>query len=325
MLLRGVALICLMTGAAFAQLPNFYNKVSRITWVAKNMDRVADGWAKLGLSGLQAYGDVTFQEAEYRGKSVTVTVGVTTGFLGEVAVDILSPAEGNDALNAFLTRHGDGVFAIVHEVSSMEEMKNEIARMKGLGVGVLQTLSVDGGSGPITFTYFDTEAQGKYVLGLVYWPGGSPAGYEKGKISQIAFVAKDPDAASAYWQKLGFPKMEKTQTVPRGMMYRGKPEKYPLDLWWQRHTQLAYEWTTPPAAGPSVYAEYAKKHGEGIQHLGVPVSDMEKTVAELEKAGYPVVQSGAWGEEGKKGSGRFAYMDTESVGGVNAELLWSFK
>jgi len=34
--------------------------------------------------------------------------------------------------------------------------------------------------------------------------------------------------------------------------------------------------------------------------------------------------SGGWGERGKPGSGRFAYMDAHSLGGVDVELLWSF-
>lgn len=36
-----------------------------------------------------------------------------------------------------------------------------------------------------------------------------------------------------------------------------------------------------------------------------------------------LVQSGAWGEKGKPGSGRFAYADTSAIGGVTIELLWN--
>ena len=95
-------------------------------------------------------------------------------------------------------------------------------------------------------------------------------------------------------------------------------------MYWQRHTQLAYEWIVPPAE-PSFYGEFLKAHGEGIQHFGVPTGDMDKSIAEYEKLGHKVAQSGAWGEAGKKGSGRYAYMDTDVIGGVSAELLWSMK
>jgi hypothetical protein len=51
------------------------------------------------------------------------------------------------------------------------------------------------------------------------------------------------------------------------------------------------------------------------------VDDLEKSIADYQKLGYSIGQSGAWGETGKKGSGRYAYMDTDSIGGVVAEVI----
>ena len=42
-------------------------------------------------------------------------------------------------------------------------------------------------------------------------------------------------------------------------------------------------------------------------------------------SGYKVAQSGGWGEAGKPGSGRFTYIDTDSIGGVLIELLWNYR
>ena len=64
-------------------------------------------------------------------------------------------------------------------------------------------------------------------------------------------------------------------------------------------------------------AAFLKKHTEGIQHLGMPVDDLNKAVADYEKLGYHVWQSGAWGDVGKKDSGQYDYMDTDSIGGVS--------
>ena len=69
-----------------------------------------------------------------------------------------------------------GWHAIVHEVASQAEMAKEIKRMRALGVGVLQQVSFDREGKRVTYTYFDTEPQGKFVLGLVYWPGGAHLG-----------------------------------------------------------------------------------------------------------------------------------------------------
>ncbi len=322
MIIRTLLALFLVSACGWAQLPDFYKKVGRLTWVVKDVDRVVNGWSKLGLSGVQDYGEVDFPDTRYRGKAVQATFRIATGYLGDVAVDFFQPAGGENAFSEFLARHGEGIFGVFHQVSSSAEFEREIERMRSLGVAVLQGASVDSGNGATRYVYFDTRPQGKYALGLILNP---PAGASSGnfKLTQVAFVVRDPEAVSSFWSKLGFPALTKTRSEPRGMRYRGKPVTYGMDLWWQRHTSQAYEWTVP--AEGSVYAEFAKAHGEGIQHLGIAVEDMDKAIAEYEKLGFSVIQSGAWGEEGKKGSGRFAYMDTQSIGGVHAELLWNFR
>jgi hypothetical protein len=58
--------------------------------------------------------------------------------------------------------------------------------------------------------------------------------------------------------------------------------------------------------------------------MGLPVDDLDKSVAAYEKMGYRVSQSGAWGDVGKPGSGRYAYMNTDSAGGIVVELTQSY-
>ena len=319
--LRYLVVCAVMADICLAQLPEFYQRVNRVTWLVKALDRPLKGWAQLGLSGIREHRDLAL-EGQYRGRPVSIKARGATGTLGNLTVDMLQPAEGDDAFTDFLARHGDGIFSIVHEVATAGDMTKEIERMRGLGVGVLQQLTVKGDPGPMTLTFFDTEGQGKYVLGLVYWPGGAPPAGSPGKISHIAFVVREAEEPSAYWQKLGFPAMPKAHASPReDSRYHGKPLWLDFDVCWQRHTNFTYEWIIPPATPPNLYADFLKTHGEGIQHLGVPVEDLEKSIAEYGKLGYSVAQSGAWGETGKKGSGRYAYMDTDSIGGVVAELI----
>jgi hypothetical protein len=52
---------------------------------------------------------------------------------------------------------------------------------------------------------------------------------------------------------------------------------------------------------------------------------MDRAIAEWGETGFRVTQSGAWGQAGRKGSGRFAYLDTEKIVGVALELLWNFR
>jgi Glyoxalase/Bleomycin resistance protein/Dioxygenase superfamily len=97
-----------------------------------------------------------------------------------------------------------------------------------------------------------------------------------------------------------------------------------FDVGYQHYDQFSYEWIIPPLSPPNVYADFLKSHQEGIQHLGMPVEDLAKAVAEYEKLGYHVAQSGAWGDVGKKGSGQYDYMDTDSTGGISIELMHSY-
>ena len=312
--------LLLLTTAAHAQLPDFYKRVNRVTWLVKSLDPPAKGWSQFGLTNIQEH-NLTYA-GEYRGKPVSIHARAITGSIGNFTIDFLQPTGAGNAFSDFLAHHGDGIFSIVHEVSSMEEMTKEIDRMRALGVPVLQQLTIKADPGPLTLTYFDTEPQGKYVLGLIYQPKAAPSTGPPSKISHIGFVARDAEGPSAYWQKLGFPAMPKSHASPReDSRYHAKPLWLDFDVCWQRHTQFTYEWIIPPATPPNLYVDYLNAHGEGIQHLGVPVDDLDKSIADYQKLGYSVAQSGAWGETGKKGSGRYAYLDTDSIGGITAEII----
>jgi len=305
----------------FAQLPEFYKHVNRVTWLVRSLDRPLAGWTQLGMSDIHQIGDLTL-EGQYRGKPLSVQVTAASASLGNLTIDMIQPAAGDNAFTDFLTRHGDGIFSIVHDVSSMDEMTKEIERMQGLGVGVLQQVTLKGHAGPVTVTYFDTEPRGKYVLGLIYWPDGSPAAAQPKKVSHIALVVRDSEGPSAFWQHLGFPAMPKSHASPReDSRYHGKPLWLDFDVAWQRHTDFTYEWIIPPNTPANVYADFLKQHGEGIEHLGLPADDLQKTIAEYEKLGYTAAQSGAWGDIGEKGSGQYSYMDTDAIGGVIAEVI----
>ena len=78
----------------------------------------------------------------------------------------------------------------------------------------------------------------------------------------------------------------------------------------------------PHAQGPTIYEEFLKAHGEGLHHLGFDTGNLDGKVTAWEAAGFKPAQTGAWGEKGKRGSGRFAYVDTDGIGGVLVELLW---
>ena len=179
--------------------------------------------------------------------------------------------------------------------------------MKTKGVAVLQQVTVQGGQSPVTYTYFDTEPEGKFALGLVYRPGGMRAAAGPAVVSHFGAVVWDAAAVSAYWERLGFPAFSMEHVTD-------KPLSLAFEVGYQRHTQFRYEWISPPPSPPNIYADFLNKHHrEGIQHIGMPVDDLARSVAAYEKLGYHVRQGGA----------QHAYMDTDSVGGISVELVQS--
>jgi len=321
--MRTTGLLLAAACGAAAQLPDFYKTVARISWVVGDVDRVTAGWNKTGLARIQPAREVDLPEVQFRGRVTPVRVRAASGIIGDVPVDFIQPLGGQNAYTEFLKKHGDGVFSLFHRVPSLDALDQELARLRGLGVEVLQRGTLEDGA--VQYAYLDTEAQGKYVLGLVYLPPGFTAEPPEppGRVSQFAFVVRDQKAVSAYWEKLGFPAMTYTHGALRNRRYRDQPGVYDHILGWHRHGKVPYEWIMS-LKGPTVYDDFFQTHGEGFQHFGVVVEDIDKAVAEWAKLGYKVSQSGAWGEEGKKGSGRFAYIDTDALGGVTIELLWSF-
>jgi Glyoxalase/Bleomycin resistance protein/Dioxygenase superfamily len=314
----------MLAAVCCAEIPDYYKTVDRVTWIVRDIDHVKAGWVSLGLVDVHDYGKVKFM-GQYHGASVTITARRLSGKLGDLIIDMVEPSPGQqNAFTDFLTRHGDGIFSVVHKVQSREEIANEIRRMHGLDVDVLQEISVGKGSHTVTYTYFNTEPKGKYTLGLVY-SESKPDTQGKRLISHIAPVVRESDSVSAFWQSLGFPAFAMEHANPReDSRYRHEPLWFAFEVGFQHFDQMSYEWIVPPSTPPNIYADFLNLHGEGIQHLGMPVDDLEKAAAVYEKLGYSVWQSGAWGDLGKKNSGQYKYMDTDSIGGVSVELIHAY-
>jgi catechol 2,3-dioxygenase-like lactoylglutathione lyase family enzyme len=324
-LLAVVAVFCLAR-SCLAQVPGFYKAATRVTWIVENIDKVRPAWEALGLKDIEEYPN-TAETATYEGKPTTIDVWQITGHLENLTVDMIQPAEGQlNAYTHFLEKHGDGIFSIVHEVPTQAALEQEIARMRSKGVGVLQRVTMP--KQDATLVYFDTEAEGKYNLGLVLHTGANkPTVTRPQTISHFGFDVRDLPTVSAYWQKLGFPAFRIEQAAPRvDSRYKGQPLSLAFEVGYQKYDQFSYEWIAAPPMPANIYADYLKAphHREGIQHLGMPVADLREAIAASERLGYHVRQSGAWGDVGKADSGEYAYLDTDTGGGVSVELIHSY-
>jgi catechol 2,3-dioxygenase-like lactoylglutathione lyase family enzyme len=294
-----------------AQLPEFYKDISGAVWVVKDLSPTLAGWRSIGLEEVHDHGRIALDGSAGRGARFV------SGRFGRFAIELLQCDPGDAVFDRFLQHHGDGVFAVVHTVPDQQALERETARLGQLGVGVLRTMQVEGAR----YTFFDTEAQGKYVLGLVHQPHAE-AVTGPVKVTHLGLVIREAAAVSAYWHRLGFPEMPLANASPReDSRYRGKPLWFSFVVGWHSYAHPTFEWIIPPNNPPNCYADFLRVHGEGVQHLGVPVDNLESAVEHYKQLGYAAVQLGAWGDVGKPNSGRYAYMDTEALGGVSIELI----
>ena len=203
-LLRCLAAMCFLAGTCHAaQLPEYYQTINRVTWLTQNSDAILPTWTALGMTDIHKYAKIKAVGTDH-GKPATIYSAQVTGRLGNLTVNFLQPAKGqSNSYDDFLEKHKDGIFSVVHEVPTKEAMDKEIQRMAGLGVSVLQQVTMEIDHTPVTYTYFDTEPQGKYVLGLVYWPGGAPKPLEQKTVSHIAPVVRDAAAVSELLAETG--------------------------------------------------------------------------------------------------------------------------
>jgi len=142
------------------------------------------------------------------------------------------------------------------------------------------------------------------------------------KVVQVAIVVRDIEASSKLWADLlGMPVPEISTTRPGHEVkeiYRGKPSEGQVKLTFFNLGQVVIELLQPISEGTS-WKEFLDKKGEGVQHLGFQVEDPDKTSAELEKAGYPIIHQGRYDSN----DGTYIYHETLDALGVVVELLHS--
>lgn len=139
------------------------------------------------------------------------------------------------------------------------------------------------------------------------------------KFHHIAVIVKDMNKAIEYYESLGigpFPPFigpEGTVTLTEKKV-RGKPVDYQIDLRQAEVGGLTFE-VIQPLEGETPVKEFLEKKGEGIQHIGFFVDDLDQETAKMAERGFSITQSG------ESPRVKWAYYDTDKVGGVAIELM----
>ncbi|MFQ5996618.1 MAG: VOC family protein [Dehalococcoidales bacterium] len=139
------------------------------------------------------------------------------------------------------------------------------------------------------------------------------------KFHHVSVVVRDMKQAIQFYQSLGIGPFqaligpEGTVTLTEKKV-RGKPVDYEIDL---RHAELGglnLE-VIQPLEGETPVKEFLEKKGEGIQHIGFYVDDLDQETAKMAEKGFTITQSG------ESPRVKWAYYDTDKVGGVAIELM----
>lgn len=143
--------------------------------------------------------------------------------------------------------------------------------------------------------------------------------YPFSKVSQIGVIVKDMERAVKHYESLGigpFRPLKNIATKERKIL--GKkidPNAFKLQVLVARLGSVDLE-LIQPVEGDSLWKEFLDKKGEGINHLGFFVDDIEKEEAKLADKGLPVLYSTRF-----QGGGGAAYFDSGKIGGVLFELI----
>ena len=138
-------------------------------------------------------------------------------------------------------------------------------------------------------------------------------------VSQVGIVVRDIEKATEYYTAtFGIGPFSIREVDMDGVMLRGKPVSTKIKAAFAQSGPLQIEFIQP-VEGENIYTEFLASKGEGLHHLGFRVDDMEGMLAALAKEGIEPVFHRNYGFFA------FAYLNTDKIGGVMFELLWSKK
>src|SRR5882724_8769112 len=92
-----------------------------------------------------------------------------------------------------------------------------------------------------------------------------------GPIVQNAFVVRNIESAVDHWsRKVGVGPFYLLEHIAFGHVYfRGAPLNIDLSVAIAQWGEIQIELIQQHDASPSIYTEFAARHGEGLQHVGV--------------------------------------------------------
>ena len=139
-------------------------------------------------------------------------------------------------------------------------------------------------------------------------------------VSQIGLVVKDVSKTAKHYESaFGIGPFSIVDNVRLdGVLLRGRPAPTAIKVAFAQSGPIQIE-LIEPLEGENIYTEFLAAKGEGLHHLGFEVDDFEGMLAAFKQRGIEPI---FWLNMGFTA---FAYLNTDAIGGVMIELLWSRK
>lgn len=140
-------------------------------------------------------------------------------------------------------------------------------------------------------------------------------------ICQTGIIVPDLKKAADYYSRvLSVKKWYATRITHQEAIYRGEPVDQHVDIVVGYMGGMQIELICQQCDSENIYNAVLGKGGRGFHHLGVTVSDLDKKVEMVQKAGIEPLQ---WGtiRFGKGGVTRYAYLDTLETAGFVLEFI----
>jgi hypothetical protein len=147
-------------------------------------------------------------------------------------------------------------------------------------------------------------------------------GFKLEKITQVCLVVEDIDKmVEAHWRRFGIGPwriLTFDSANCASCTYMGKPARFRMRFALADVAGLTLE-MVQHLEGDTIYKDYLKRAGVGVQHLGTNVANLDEAVARMEALGYKALMTARG--FGKSRDGHFAYMGTEEELGTVWELV----
>lgn len=140
------------------------------------------------------------------------------------------------------------------------------------------------------------------------------------RLHHVGSVVRDLDKAIEYYRSLGIGPFESLNATSIDRQMYGKPitvDSIKLRTMLAKIGAIEFE-LIQPVKGETPQQKYLDNKGEGINHLGFIVDDIEKETEKLIKKGFKVIYRTRF-----KGGGGGTLFDTSEIGGVMFQLYQS--